>query len=258
MIKENLIAKLDNGGSPDNIIAIKNAVGASKARFERLRIALEGFSHLKNSHGNMPIDADVSVHPLGTNIKDMEYQQLAMFVISEFCLAMGLPISRVPMIMTGSGGPTNRGEISGSSDDAYEEKKNARRKRWEEAWNPHFSKLGFTFKFRRTNLQDDIRESSAATQRAAFVSSVQNSLANVGKKLSLQAHLELLSGSKRDIYEEDVEDIPKEMMFSQNTSNLSNLNMTRFKPSENDIKSRNAAENEAYKESTATNYGVEL
>jgi len=215
MLKDNIIAKLDNGGSPDYIISMKNAQGVSKSRFERLRSALESFSHLKKSHGNMPIDAEIETHALGTELKDMEYRELAMFIISEFALALGLPTSRVPFLMTGSGGSSNKGELSGNSEDSYQTKINSRRTIWENGWNKVFRKAGFTFKFRRDNLQDDVRETQAAVQRSAYVSEVQNSLFKAKKKLKLNAHLALLSGSKMNISEDDVEDVPKEDQFQQ-------------------------------------------
>jgi len=210
MLKENIIAALLNGGSMDNIIALKGANGVSRGRFKRLQTALESFSHLKKSHGNMPIDGDVTVHPMGVGLKDMEYRQLAMFCISEFALALGLPTSRVPFLMTGDGGSSNKGELSGNSEDSYQVKINSRRMIWENAWNKVFRKAGFTFKFRRDNLQDDVRETQASTQRAAYVAGIQTSLYKSGKQLKIPAHLALLSGSKVNIDEEDIEDVDLE------------------------------------------------
>lgn len=205
MLKDNIIAKLQNGGSPDYIIAMKGANGVSKAKFERLRTALESFSHLKKSHGNMALDTDVQVHALGTELKDMEYRELAMFVISVFALALGLPTSRVPFLMTGSGGSANKGELSGNSEDSYQGKINSRRMAWENAWNVVFRKAGFTFKFRRTNLQDDVRETTAMMNRTNNVVNIQNSLAMAGKTLTTNTLLAFLSGTKTNLTEEDVE-----------------------------------------------------
>jgi len=215
MLKENIMAALSNGGSMDNIISLVNANGTSKARFERLRSALESFSHLHKSHGNMPIDGDIKVHPLGAQLKDMEYRELAMFVISEYALALGIPTSRVPFLMTGSGGSSNKGELSGNSEDSYQTKINSRRSSWENAWNKVFRKAGFTFKFRRDNLQDDVRETQAAVQRSAYVAGIQSSLFKAKKQLKLNAHLALLSGNKMNIAEDDVENLPEDMLFPQ-------------------------------------------
>src|SRR3990167_907413 len=153
MLKENIIASLKNGGSPDYLISILGSNGFNTQRFMRLKTALESFSHLRKSHGNMPVDAELKVFPLGTNLKDMEYRELAMFIISEFLLALGLPVSRVPFLMSGSGGAANKGELSGNSEDSYQKKINSRRTLWENAWNAVFRKAGFTFRFRRDNLQ---------------------------------------------------------------------------------------------------------
>lgn len=208
MLKENIIAKLQNGGSMDAIISLKGANGTSKARFERLRTALESFSHLKKSHGNMPIDAEVEVHQMGTMLKDMEYRELAMFIISEYALALGIPTSRLQgILMSGSGGSPNKGELSGNSEDSYQSKINARRTSVENSWNRVFRPAGFTFKFRRDNLQDSVRETQASTQRASYVIQVQQSLKNAGKQLTLPAQLAMLSGAKMNLTEEDVEDI---------------------------------------------------
>lgn len=230
MLKENILAKLKNGGSPDNIISIMgNNIGFNRARFERLKTALESFSHLKKSHGNMPLDAEVKVWPLGTSLKDMEYRELAMFVISEFMLALGVPTSRVPFLMTGSGGTANKGELSANTEDAYQKKINNRRLNWEDRWNTVFEKAGFIFQFRRDNLQDEVRETQAAQQNIQKVISIQDSLAKSGKQLTTQAHLQFLSGKKRDVSEEDVEEMDKDLFMMR--SSPSNMASQNSKPS---------------------------
>lgn len=255
LLKENLISSLQNGGSPDNIISLKGANGVSKARFNRLRTALESFSHVRKSHGNMPIDAEVDVIPLGTQVKDMEYRELAMFAISEFCLALGMPTSRVPFMMVGSGGTSNKGELSGQSEDGYEEKKCARRKKWENSWNRKLRKAGFTFRFRNTNLQNEVRETQASAQRAAYVQTVQASLSQNKKKLTIPAHLALLSGSKVAILEEDIEDIPKEDLIMQQPG-TGGADKNSMKPSKVDMKARTNRDRSDAKKGTATNNGV--
>ena len=253
LLKENITAALQNGGSMDHIISLKGANGASKARFKRLQTALESFSHLKKSHGNMPIDAEVQVHAMGAQLKDMEYRELAMFIISEFSLSLGLPTSRVPFLMTGSGGSSNKGELSGNAEDAYQNKINARRKKWENGWNKVFRKAGFTFKFRRDNLQDDVRETQASTQRAAYVIQVQESLSKIQKQLTLSAQLALLSGKKMDIREDDVEDAEIEQVDV-----LSPIAGPggRMQPSNMDAESKVTRDRSQSKEKTAFNNGV--
>lgn len=254
MIKENLIAKLNNGGSPDTIIYLKNANSTfTRSKFERLRTALESFSHLRKSHGNMPIEAEVGAIPLSESLKDMEYRELAMFAISEFCLATGMPTSRVPFMMTGSGGTTNKGEMSGLGEDSYQKKINARRRKWENCWNKIFSKAGFNIKFRRGNLQDDIRETQAATQRASYVTEIQNQLFRRSKQLTEDAMLQLLSGTKNHLTSEDVEKADTTMMNPMGTGNNIH-NDTANRNSE--LKGRVSQDRMASKMRTAKNNGV--
>ncbi len=254
MLKENIIAKLQNGGSADNIIGIKGANGVSRARFNRLQTALESFSHLKKSHGNMPIDAEVTVHPLGVGLKDMEYRELAMFVISEFSLALGMPTSRVPFLMTGSGGSSNKGELSGNSEDSYQTKINARRTKWENAWNKVFRKGGFTFKFRRDNLQDDVRETQASQQRATYVMATQTSLKMAGKQLTIQAHLAMLSGKKMDIGADDVEELDLEIIELQTEASAGPTGPGQpGQPADISNKSKVSQDKSAAKKRTASN-----
>jgi HK97 family phage portal protein len=252
MLKENIAAKLQNGGSPDYIISMKNAGNVSRARFERLRTALESCSHLKKSHGNMPIDAEVETHALGTDLKDMEYRELAMFIISEFALALGLPTSRVPFLMTGSGGSSNKGELSGNSEDSYQTKLNARRCAFENKWNKVFKKAGFTFKFRRDNLQDDVRETQASTQRSAYVTEVQNSLFKSKKRLKLSAHLALLSGTKMNIEEDDVEDVPEEDLMPMGPAPMAGRGGP-LSPKDIDMKGKVSKDKSQAKKGTAFN-----
>lgn len=260
MLKDNIIAALSNGGSADNIIALKNANGTSKARFNRLRVALESFSHIKKSHGNMPIDGEVAVHPLGTQLKDMEYQQLAMFCISEFGLALGLPSSRVPFLMSGKGGNTNKGELSGNSEDSYQTKINARRRKWENAWNKVFRLANFTYKFRRDNLQDDVRESQSSVQRAAYVTGIQTSLQKAGKELKIEAHLAILSGKKMNISDDDVQDLDVDRMQKMNEAMNPMASAAgpggSMQADKMQSKSKVSNDRSAAKTSTASNNGV--
>jgi len=255
MLKDNIIAKLQNGGTADNIISIEGINGGvNRKRFERLRTALESFSHLKKSHGNMPIDAKVTVHPLGVGLKDMEYRELAMFLISEFALALGLPTSRIPFMMTGGGGVSNKGELSGNSEDSYQTKINSRRKNMENNWNKVFRKAGFTYRFRRDNLQDDVRETMASTQRVAWVSGMQQSLRQANKQFKINSHLALLSGKKMDISLNDIE--PLESMELTMGGAVPGSIGTREQPSQTASRGRVIADNSAAKKMTATNDGV--
>jgi len=253
MIKENMLAKLQNGGSADTIIYTKNTPGGmNKAKFEKLRTALESFSHLRKSHGNMPIDIEVGAIPLGEKLKDMEYKELAMFALSDFCLALGVPTSRIPFMTTGSGGTSNKGELSGTSEDAYQRKVNNRRTKWEDAWNPVFAKAGFTFKYRRDNLQDEVRETTAASQRTAFVASVQDNLQRLNKQLTIETALEMLSGSKINIGVDDIEDYKP----SEFTQDLVGVKPTGNLLPNSQLNSRVSKDNADSKTRTATNNGV--
>ena len=254
MLKENIIAKLQNGGSPDQIIALKNASGISKGKFLRLETALESFSHLRKSHGNMPVDAEITVHKMGTDLKDMEYRELAMFVISQYALSLGLPTSRIPFMMTGKGGTTGKGQLSGNTEDSYQDLINARRMVFENAWNPVFMDAGFTFKFRRDNLQDDIRETQASANRAAAMMSYQKSLAMVGVKFDLDAHLAFLSGKRMNFTRDDIEPL------ADTDSRGDNINMgeilNSMQTEKSDTKGRTTQDISDAKKQTATNEGV--
>lgn len=207
MVKENILSQLDNGGSPDSIIYLKNGQGVSKSKFERLKLSLESFSHVKKAHGNLAIDGEVGVHQLGASLKDMEYRELAMFVVSEFLLAIGLPTTRVPFLMTGSGGAANKGNLAGDSEQSYQKKVNNRRRQWEGVLNTQvFNKLGFSIRFRRDNLQDEVRETQATQMRYASVGELQNVLMKSGKKLKESVLLDMLAGVKSRLYEQDLED----------------------------------------------------
>jgi len=208
LVKENILSQLDNGGSPDSIIYLKNGTGISKQKFDRLKLSLESFSHVKRSHGNLAVDGDVGVHQLGASLKDMEYRELAMFIISEFLLGIGLPTTRVPFLMTGSGGTANKGNLATDSEQSYQKKINNRRLQWEQCLNSRvFNKLGFSIRFRRDNLQDEIREVQATQMRYVGVTELLNVLQKGGKTLKTHALLDMLSGVKRHILETDLEEL---------------------------------------------------
>jgi hypothetical protein len=204
----------------------------------------------------MPIDADVETHPLGTDLKDMEYRQLAMFVMSEFALALGLPTSRIPFMMTGEGGSANKGELSGNSEDSYQDLINTRRKDFEDGWNRVFRPAGFTFRFRRTNRQDDVRETTAMMNRTTNLLSIQDSLFKAKKRLTLDAHLAMLSGTKMNILAEDVEDIPAaDLMPGEGPGAMAGMGSAN-QPSKMDSRGRVTGDMAASKKRSATNKGV--
>ena len=216
MLKDNIIAQLDNGGSPDSIIYLKSGTQMSKSRFDRLKTSLEAFSHIKKSHGNLVLDGDVGVHELGTSLKDMEYRELATFVISEFLFAIGVPTTRISLLMQGSGGATNTGNLAGDAEQAYQKKINSRRMQWEEKLNERvFQHAGFTFRFRRDNLQDEVRETQATQMRYASVGELQRVLQMSGKQLTQEALLDFLDGTKLDLTELDVEEADRELLAMQ-------------------------------------------
>ena len=208
LVKENILSQLDNGGSPDSIIYLKNSTGMSLRKFERLKLALESFSHVKKSHGNLAVDGDVGVHQLGASLKDMEYRELAMFLVSEFLLATGLPTTRVPFLMTGSGGTANKGNLATDSEQSYQKKINNRRLQWEQKLNSRvFKNMGFCIKFRRDNLQDEIREVQSTQMRYTGVRELLNILAKSGKTLTDTALIDMLSGVKVRIHEKDLTEL---------------------------------------------------
>lgn len=209
MLKDNILSKLENGGSPDHIIAAKERM--SSESFNKVRAALESFSHIKQAHGNLLVEGALDIHPMGMQLKDMEYRELAMFILSEFCLSMGVPVSRVPFLMTGKGGTVNRGEISGDSEDAYTLKRDNRRLTWEKQLNEEvFQYAGFTFRFKRNDSQERIRLYTAANQRNASISSMVDILTKQNLRVKQDSLIHLLAGTKETIDADDIEEIPLE------------------------------------------------
>lgn len=253
MVKENIMSQLDNGGSPDSIIYLKNGQGISKAKFERLKLSLESFSHVKKSHGNLAIDGEVGVHQLGMNLKDMEYRELAMFVVSEFLLAIGLPTTRVPFLMTGSGGAANKGNLAGDSEQSYQKKVNNRRRQWENILNIQvFNKLGFSIRFRRDNLQDEVRETQATQMRYASVSELQNVLMKSGKKLKDSVLLDMLAGVKARLFEHDLEEADLDMLNPLGQEGNPNKGQTPVTNPKNNVQEANSRA----RVDNATNRGI--
>jgi hypothetical protein len=111
------------------------------------------------------------------------------------------------------------------------------------------------FRFRRDNLQDDVRETQAATQRGAFVQSVISNLKMVGKQPTTETILELLSGTRKNIEMDDIEDVDLDLQqtmqdpMNPNYQNEANSSGTA-------MKSRVSRDRMASKMRTASNNGV--
>jgi len=96
----------------------------------------------------------------------------------------------------------------------------------------------------------------ASQQRATYVIAVQNSLKTGGKQLTLQAQLAMLSGSKMNITEEDVEDLDLTIMEDQLSIQGPTGPGQPGQPSNMNLKSKVSNDKSASKFRTATNNGV--
>ena len=137
---------------------------------KRNREYLKGFSKPENSHRDLVLEgADVDYSPIGTTIRDMEFQNMRRFTRDEILAVYGVPPSMVSIIETG-----NIGSGSGESQQQNfrEETVIPQQQRIADAFTVKIIREGFGFKDWDFVLEtpEIISESSQAEIDVAYIS----------------------------------------------------------------------------------------
>ena len=205
MIKDNMAAFFENGGHPSKIYSLPDVKTIDDPSYERLVSLLRESKKVINSNGSLVYVGNLKVDDLGTTPKDLEYKDLAMWIVSNLAFAFQIPSTRIPFILSGSGGAVNKGDSGGVSDGGYWRMIETQQDYLEDVYNNQlFGDMGYHIRFVRGNKQDKIRDTQALVQQFDAVAKAQEIWKRYKKKPSEDKMLQMMDWSSDEI--EDMED----------------------------------------------------
>jgi len=218
-VKGNMIAYMENGGRPNLLFSMKNSRPGSEA-YQRFEDVLRHYKDPRNSNGNLLGSGDIDVKDLSFGKdRDMEYQNLALWITSNIAYVYGVPITRIPYLI---GKSATGGDSGGLAEAGYFRKISIEQDKIELLMNGQvFNPLGFKIRLDRGYKQDEVREAQTYSMNADTVTKLQSIYRMQNKKLSLHKLNELLN-----IRADDLEDMsPEEMLNGQDKTGLMNQNL---------------------------------
>ena len=88
-----------NGGVPDWMFVLPNEMAGSP-NHKKLREMLQKYKHPQRKHGNLVFTGQVEATQIGIGVnKDMEFNNLAIYLTSVLALAHNMPVSRVAALI---------------------------------------------------------------------------------------------------------------------------------------------------------------
>jgi len=200
MIKDNMIAFFENGGHPSKIYSLPDVKTVGDPNYKRIVDILSESKTVLNSNGSIIYPGKIDVNDLGALPKDMEYKDLAMYVLSNMAFAYEIPTSRLPFLLSGSGGAVNKGGTAGLSDVGYWKRIENRQNYLEDTYNRWlFKSMGVKMKIPSGNKQDKIRDTQARVQQYDSVDKLQNILMRGGIQLKNDSLFKLLDLGDDDV-----------------------------------------------------------
>jgi hypothetical protein len=215
-IKENMLAYMRNQGLPRKVFSLVEEM-ANSANHQFLIQQLETYGAVQNRHGNLVLAGKIDVLDLEEKLRDMEYEDLALYITSNIAYALQIPVSRIPYMI---GKAQSAGDAGGLAESGYWSMIEADRRKIENLLNTQlFKEFGVTVRFKKATRVENLREVQAWSMKADAVTKVDSVLAKFGKKLSEDKLLELM-----ELQPDEIKDASPEDMMMQQTG-LRNQNM---------------------------------
>lgn len=200
--KGNMLSYMENGGSPGKLFTLKNAEVGTPA-YNRFVEQMQSFKDTRNRHGTFIGTGEISVNDLDLTPKDMEYENLSLYVTSCFALAYNIPVSRIPFLI---GKAATGGDSGGMAEAGYWNMISEKQDMFEDLFNSqYFEKLGYCVRFNRKYKQDEVREAQTLSMNTGTFVQINNELSKNGKRLS-EDYISNMLGIPLDAFE----DIPEE------------------------------------------------
>lgn len=216
LIKGNMNAVLENGGTPDKVFVLPKEIAKSK-NHQYLVETLQKYKKIQNRHGNLVFTGEIDIQDLQGNIKDMEYKELALYVTSNIAFAYGIPVSRIPYLI---GSSATGGDSGGLGEKGYYMNISDWQDSLEDALNSQlFEAYGWNIKFNRGYKQDNLRQAQIDSMNADTLQKIQTLLQSGGMKIKTTKIAEKLGINEEDLeeYEDEMKQLEMESMAAENS-----------------------------------------
>jgi hypothetical protein len=213
-----MISYLENGGSPEKMFILPDEI-ANSTNHQFLVQTLQKYKMIENRHGNLVFTGNVNVEDLSGNPKDLEFKDLALYVMSKIAWAFNIPVTRMPFLI---GSSSTRGDSGGMAESGYWNMISEKQDLVEDLLNLQlFESFGIQIKLNRKYKQDEVREAQTASMSADTVTKYQDIYFKQKKKISVDKLNELLG-----FCGDDLEDMsPEESMSPLEKNGLMNQNL---------------------------------
>jgi len=206
-VKGNMLAYMENGGRPDQLFIMENT-RVNDESYKRFEEQLGSYADVNSSHGALVGTGKVNVIDLNKGSKDMEYQNLALFITSNIAYAYRIPVNRIPYLM---GKASSGGDSGGLADSGYWNMISEFQDTIEDLTNYEmFESLGWHISFPRKYKQDAMRDAQVDQMKVDTLQKTQELLGTQNKKLKDSKLYEKLG-----LTLEDVEDKPEEEVVAE-------------------------------------------
>lgn len=216
-IKENMMAYMRNQGLPRKVFSLPDEIANSK-NHQFLIQQLETYGAVENRHGNLVLSGKIDVVDLEEKLRDMEYEDLALYITSNIAYALQIPVSRIPYMI---GKAQSAGDAGGLAEAGYWSMIESDRRKIEALLNNQmYVKRGYKVRFKRKFTVEKMREVQGWSMRADAVTKVDSILSKFGKRLADEKLYELL-----EIKDFEVKDDPERAAMSIQKTGLRNQNL---------------------------------
>lgn len=211
----NMHSLAKNGGQGDRIYSVED-IDINSVAFKRIEKELQKYHALQNRHGSLLLNGKINVQDL-QQLDSMQFKELGFYIASLLAMQWRIPKSRLTYIV---GGTNTKEDTGGNSEKSYydnisflqdlrTEIKN------QQLWIPHF---GVKMKYKKSYLQDDLRETQTQQMRLDNLSKIESELRLAGKQLTPEYKIRYINRISEDIGPEDIETLKTEDLSINGTS----------------------------------------
>lgn len=165
-----------NGGVPDYMFVLEEEMAGSP-NHKKLVEMLQTYKHPLRKHGNLVFAGNVRAEPIGMALnKDMEFNNLAIYLTSVLALAHNMPISRVASVIGAKVKASTGGDDL--ANEGYWSKIAEHQDRWENWLNTQLFKPYFDvrIRFNRAWKVNEIKEQQRNQFAIANITSLNNEM----------------------------------------------------------------------------------
>jgi len=251
LVKGNMIAVMENGGSPDYAVVMENEI-AGGPNHQYMVEQLTKYKAVRQRHGALVLTGKVNFEQIGTEVKDMEFKELALYITSQIAYAFGMPVTRIPYLV---GSAASKGDSGGLAESGYWKKIADIQDSIEDIFNNQlFGPLGWWIRFPRGYMQDEVREAQTLSMNADTITKAQTIYREYKKKPNLKKINSILNFD-----EDDLEDMTEdELMTDLERTGMMNQNMLDSQSVQKEPDNRKRADTKRNVANSSANKGLNV